>query len=157
MPGVERQNSPRGLAPDGGRIDGADGGDRWVLRAFDLYVRALAGAMPGRLALAVTLSILGALTEGLGLLTLVPLLQLIGIDVQQGSVGYVARSMAAAFGRLGLPLNLVSILLLYVGLIAADAGLRRWQTATYCTIQVGFTAYLRKRLHQVVTRASWVQ
>lgn len=113
--------------------------------------------MPGRLALAVTLSILGALTEGLALLTLVPLLQLIGIDIHQGSFGYVARAMAAAFGWLGLPLNLFSILVLYVGLIAGDAALRRWQKVTYCSLQVGFTAHLRKRLHPVVTRASWVQ
>ena len=157
MPGVERQHSPRDLAREGGRIDGADGRDRWALRAFDLYILTLAGAMPGRLVLALSLSILGALTEGLGLLTLVPLLQLIGIDVQQGSVGYVARAMTAAFGWLPLPLNLISVLVLYVGLIAVDAGLRRWQTVTYCSIQVGFTAYLRKRLHQVVTRASWVK
>jgi hypothetical protein len=44
--------------------------------------------------------------EGLGLLTLVPLSQLIGIDVQRGSVGYLARSMAAAFSWF-VPLNLI--------------------------------------------------
>ena len=113
--------------------------------------------MPRRLALAVVLSVLGALTEGLGLLTLVPLLSLVGIDVQQGSVGRVASSMAVGFHWLGIPLNLLSVLVLYVGLIAIDAGIRRWQTVTYCALQVGFTAYLRKRLHEVVTRASWVQ
>jgi hypothetical protein len=47
-----------GLAREGGSIDGADGKDRWVLRAFDRYIRTLAGAMPGRISLAVTLSIL---------------------------------------------------------------------------------------------------
>lgn len=125
-------------------------------RTFDLYIRTLASAMPRRLALAITLTVLGALTEGLGLLTLVPLLHLIGIDVQ-GNVGQVAGWLAAGFGWLGLPLNLVSVLLFYVGLIAGDAFLRRWQTVTYCSLQVGFTAYLRKRLHRVVTRASWVQ
>jgi ATP-binding cassette subfamily C protein len=124
---------------------------------LELYVRTLAGAMPGRLALAVALTVLGALTEGIGLLVLVPLLNLIGIDVQQGSVGRVAGAMAEAFGWLGLPLNLVSVLLLYVGLIAGDACVRRWQTVTYCSLQVGFTAYLRKRLYQVVTNAGWVQ
>lgn len=113
--------------------------------------------MPGRLVLATILGALGALTEGLGLLVLVPLLNLIGIDVQQGSVGRLAGSMVAAFGWLGLPLNLFSVLALYVGLIAVDAWLRRWQTVTYCSLQVGFTAYLRKRLHRAVTRAGWVQ
>jgi len=113
--------------------------------------------MPGRLALALILTALGALTEGIGLLVLVPLLHLIGLDVQHGSVGNVARSIAATFGYLGLPLNLISVLVLYVALIAGDGWLRRWQTVTYCTLQVGFTAYLRKRLHGSVTRASWIQ
>ena len=72
-------------------------------RMFELYIRTLAGVMPGQLALAVTLTVLGALTEGLGLLTLVPLLHLIGIDVQQGTVGQVAGWLAAGFGWLGLP------------------------------------------------------
>jgi ATP-binding cassette, subfamily C, bacterial len=113
--------------------------------------------MPGQVASAVALTGLGALTEGLGLLTLVPLLNLIGVDVQQGSVGKVAGWLAAGFGWFGVPLNLISVLVLYVGLIGGDAFVRRWQTVTYCALQVGFTAYLRKRLHQVVTRASWVQ
>jgi ATP-binding cassette subfamily C protein len=113
--------------------------------------------MRGRLLLAITLSALGALTEGIGLLVLVPLLQLIGVDVQQGSVGRVASSMTAALGWVGIPLNLISVLAIYVGLITCDALLRRWQTVTYCGLQVGFTAHLRKRLHQAVTRAAWVR
>jgi len=113
--------------------------------------------MPGQLPLALILTVLGALTEGIGLLVLVPVLHLIGIDVQQGSVGKVARSIATAFGALGIPLNLISVLILYVALIAGDGWLRRWQTVTYSTLQVGFTAYLRKRLHHAVTRASWIQ
>lgn len=127
------------------------------MRPFAAFVRTLAAAMPGRLALAVALTALGALTEGIALLILVPLLRVIGVDVQQGSVGQVANWMAAAFGRLGIPLNLLSVLVLYVALIGVDAWIRRWQTVTYCALQVGLTGYLRKRLHRVVTQASWVQ
>lgn len=126
-------------------------------RSFALYVRTLAGAMPRRLALAIILTALGALTEGLGFLVLVPLLQVIGIDVEQGSVGRVASTMVAVFRSLGLPLNLPAVLALCVGLIAADAWIRRWQTVTYCSLQVGFTAYLRRRIHRAVMRADWVR
>jgi ATP-binding cassette subfamily C protein len=133
--------------------DGAGGSARPIVP----YLRALARAMPGHLALAVVLTALGALTEGVGLLVLVPLLHLIGVDVEQGSVGQVARWVAAAFAWLGLPLNLTSVLVLYVALIAGDASLRRWQAVTYCALQVGSTAHLRTRLHRVVTRASWLQ
>jgi len=140
-----------------GVLKGSDRTQARGLRAFSLYVRSLAGTMPRALLLAVTLTVLGALTEGVALLILVPLLHSIGIDVQQGNVGNVARWVAAAFGWIGLPLNLISVLLLYVALIAGDGLVRRWQTVTYCSLQVGFTAHLRKRLHRVVTRASWVE
>jgi len=135
-------------APDG--IRSTSGG-------FALYVRTLAGAMPRQLALASALTVVGALTEGIGLLVLVPLLHLIGIDVQQGSVGRVTDWVTGLFDGLGLPLNLVSVLLIYVALIAIDAWVRRWQTVTYCALQVGLTAHLRKRLHRAVTHAGWVQ
>jgi hypothetical protein len=39
-------------------------------------------------------------------------------------------------------LTLFSVLVLYI-VIAGDAWIRRWQTVTYCTPQVGFTGYLR--------------
>jgi len=161
VPGVERPLSPRGLARDGGTsaraVARADHSTPIPARPLTLYVRTLADAMPGRLALAITLTALGALTEGIGLLILVPLLHLIGLDVQHGSVGQVATAMAAAFGWLGIPLSLISVLVLYVALIGADACIRRWQTVTYCALQVGLTGYLRKRLHRVVTHAGWVQ
>src|SRR5262249_42166814 len=114
------------------------------LRSLVPYIRTLAGAMQGWLTWALILTVLGALTEGVGLLVLVPLLHLIGVDVQHGTVGRVARLVAAAFVRLGLPLNLISVLAVYVALIAIDASVRRCQTVTYCSLQVGFTAYLRK-------------
>src|SRR5258705_12167210 len=110
-----------------------------VLRPFVVYIHSLAEAMPRGLASAIVLTALGALTEGVGLLALVPMLHLIGIDVGQGSVGHVARSAAAVFGWLGLPLNLIPVVALYVGLIASDASIRRWQTVAYCSLQVGFT------------------
>jgi ATP-binding cassette, subfamily C, bacterial len=113
--------------------------------------------MPRQFAVAMTLTALGTVTEGVGLLVLVPLLSLIGVDVLQGAVGRVAAWVAAAFGWLGLPLNLFSVLVVYVGLIAGDAWIRRWQTVTYCALQVGFTADLRKRLHRAITRAPWIQ
>lgn len=125
--------------------------------SLGVYVRTVAGAMPGTLMVALALTALGALTEGIGLLVLLPLLRLIGVDMPPGSAGRVADAIGALFGRLGLPIALVPVLLLYAGLIATDAVLRRWQTLTYCRLQVGLTAHLRKRLYGAVTRAPWVQ
>jgi len=161
VPGVTDQGALRGPADESGTTAAADAsaGDRHsaVAQPLELYIRTLARAMPRRLAVAVALTVLGAVTEGVGLLVLVPLLNLIGVDVQQGSVARIASWMAGAFNAVGLPLNLISVLACYVGLIAFDAALRRWQTVTYCSLQLGFAAYFRKRLHQAVMRAGWVQ
>jgi ATP-binding cassette subfamily C protein len=121
------------------------------------YIRTLVGAMPRKFAVAIALTALGTVTEGVGLLVLVPLLSLIGVDVLQGTVGRVAAWVARAFGWLGLPLNLFSVLVVFVALIAGDAWIRRWQTVTYCALQVGLIASLRKRLHRAITRAPWIQ
>jgi len=134
-----------------------DGASGQSLRHFVIYVRTLARAMPGRLALGITLTALGGLTEGIGVLILIPLLELVGVDVQQGRAGHVARWVGAVFGWLGIPLDLISVLPLYLVIIAADAALRLWQTVTYCSLQLGFTAYLRQRLHRAVSHASWVR
>jgi len=141
----------------GDRASDSDRGIRSTPQGFALYVRTVAAAMPRPLALALALTVVGALTEGVGLLVLLPLLHLIGVDVQQGNIGRVVDSITAVFARLGLPLNLVTVLLIYVGLIAADAWVRRRQVVTYCSLQVGLTAFLRKHLHRVVTHAGWVE
>ena len=106
------------LAIASGEDDGASG---QRLRHFAIYVRTLARAMPGRLALGITLTALGGLTEGIGLLILIPLLEVVGVDVQQGRAGHVARWVGAVFGWLGIPLDLISVLPLYLVIIAADA------------------------------------
>ena len=57
-----------------------------MARPFALYTRTLVGAMPRQFAVAMTLTALGTVTEGVGLLVLVPLLSLIGVDVLQGAL-----------------------------------------------------------------------
>jgi hypothetical protein len=54
--------------------------------------------MRGRLTLVTILAALGALTERVGLLVLVSLLQVVGIDVRQSAIGQVAQSVRDIFG-----------------------------------------------------------
>ena len=49
------------------------------------YASLLWGAMPSRVVLAITLMVALALTEGVGLLLLLPLLQLVGLNTEQGA------------------------------------------------------------------------
>ena len=130
---------------------------RWLWRPLPLFIRTLVEAMPGRLALALALTAVGGLAEGAAFLTLVPLLHLIGVDVQQGTVGAIAHWVEIALRHLGLPLNLLVILSVYVGFAVAQALIVRWQSVTNASLQAGVIEHLRIRLHRVVTQASWIQ
>ena len=116
------------------------------------------GPCPRRLALALVLTVLGALTEGIGLLVLIPLLHLIGVDVQQGACG-PRRPLGGRLHSAGSVsrLNLISVLVALRRLIAGDACAPPVADGDVLLAPGGVTAYLRKRLHRVVTRASWVQ
>jgi ATP-binding cassette subfamily C protein len=118
-------------------------------------LREVGGVRPGRALLALVLIVLGTLTEGIGLLVLVPLLQLAGVDLQHGVVGSAAHHVRATFRLLGLPLHLLSVLVLFVGLVVLHATVHRWHTVTTSALQVEFTAHLRKRVHRAVTGADW--
>lgn len=130
---------------------------RWLRRPLPLFIHTVVAAMPGRLALALALTAVSGLTEGAGFLTLVPLLHLIGVDVQQGTVGAIAHGVEITLRWLGLPLNLVAVLSVYVGFAVVQALVVRWQTVTNGSLQMGLVEYLRIRLHRAVTQASWIQ
>ena len=61
------------------------------------------------------------LAEGVGLLVLIPLLQLVGLDAQQGSLGTVMTTFRTLFGAVGLEPTLPTVLGLYVVIVAARA------------------------------------
>ena len=101
-------------------------------RPYLAAVRELAG---WRIALVLSVIVAGSLAEGAGLLLLVPLLQVAGIDVQQGTVAGVARLVARAFHAAHIPLTLPFALLIYVGVSAAQAFLQEAQTASNALVQ----------------------
>jgi ATP-binding cassette, subfamily C, bacterial len=129
----------------------------WLRRPLPVFVRTLVMAMPGRLALALVLTAVGGLTEAVGFLALIPLLHLIGVDVQQGAIGTIARWVEIALRWLRLPLTLPVILSVYVGFAVAQALVVRWQAVTNASLQIGFIEHLRIRLHRAVTQTSWIQ
>jgi ATP-binding cassette subfamily C protein len=111
----------------------------------------------GRLGLAALLTLGGAVAEGLGILTLVPLLGLIGVDDHAEGLGRAALAIQRGLSRLGVPITTASILGLYVGLMVTVAVLVRWQTRVNARVAAGLVSHLRTRLHRTLTRASWVR
>jgi ATP-binding cassette subfamily C protein len=124
--------------------------------AFLSYIKTLSKAMPQRVALALTLMILIALTEGIGILLLVPLLHLVGLDVDEGSLGEISGHISSAFAVLGVVPDLPQVLVFYVAVVGIRSLLSRWQTVTSIRIQQIFVADLRHQLYAAIATANWL-
>jgi ATP-binding cassette subfamily C protein len=95
------------------------------------------------------------LTEGMALLLLVPLLQLVGLEVGKGGVGRIAELLASVFATVGLRPTLATVLGLYVLIFSVQRLLARWQATLALTLQQEFVASLRQRLYRAIARTRW--
>ncbi len=120
------------------------------------YIKTLKDFGSRNISLALVLMVITSLTEGIGLLLLVPLLQLVGLDVQQGSLGQIADIIASAFIYLGIEPTLASVLLIFVLIISLNAYLMKLQTTQTAKIEYQFAASLRKGLFKYITGSDWL-
>lgn len=95
------------------------------------------------------------LTQGVGLLMLIPFLELIGLERIEGEGG-IAAHIGNIMGYLGLPLTMPPILCLYIGIVAAHAMVTWYREVLNTQIIYGFTQTLRDRLYQAICRAEWL-
>lgn len=120
------------------------------------YGTVLVTVMSWRIALTLGLMVCVSLTEGFGLLLLVPLLQLTGLDVQQSSLDGIAQLFSSAFMTIGMRPTLIAVLGLYVLIVSVHALLCRWQIILNFTLQHEFVALLRQRLYRAIAKANWL-
>jgi ATP-binding cassette, subfamily C, bacterial len=127
----------------------------WKKNIIWTYITDLTGLMPKKIVFALSLMVLVTLTEGIGLLLLVPLLQLVGLDVQQGALGQIADFIASIFTAMGIEPTLITVIIIYIAIIILNAFFYRLQTIKSFQIQYEFGAYWRKRLYRAVTNSNW--
>lgn len=120
------------------------------------YMADLVGVVSWRVALTLGLMVCLSLTEGFGLLLLVPLLQLVGLDVDRGSLGRIAQFFSSAFTAIGMRPTLIAVLGLYVLVTSMRTLLYRWQVILNFTLKHAFVASLRQRLYRSVAKANWL-
>lgn len=110
-----------------------------------------------RLVGAVALMVAFSLTEGFGILLLLPTLQAAGLNLAgQGQAGRYTRLISRAFGALGIHPSLAALLVIFVFLIAARAALGRFQSVAIYAVEQEFELDLRVRLYRAVANASWL-
>ena len=122
---------------------------------ISVYWRDLFEVMPRRVSLAIGLLVLVGFTEGVGLLLLIPLLQLIGLDLGAGPAGVIGDAIRSAVTGVGLTPTLGAVLALYVGVIVSNALLSRWANLMATSVAHEHAAGLRAILQAAITRADW--
>lgn len=118
-------------------------------------VASLADVAPGRTLIVLVSTLALSVSSGVGLLMLVPLLGVAGLDVGDGSIGLIAETVTGALQGLGMSLTVPSVLAVYVAVVIADAGLQRFQSLQSAALYHDYVVTLRRRLHGAITGVGW--
>jgi ATP-binding cassette subfamily C protein len=127
-----------------------------IISTLKKYITTLTELMGWKVALALGLMICLGLTEGVSLLMLIPLLQLVGLDVQQGSIARVAGFISSFFSAIGIRPTLISVLCVYILIVIIHSLLRRWETAVSLTLEHEFVVGLRQQLYKAIANTTWL-
>jgi ATP-binding cassette subfamily C protein len=120
------------------------------------YIKELLSFARLKAAAALILMIFLGLTQGIGLLMLLPLLHLIGLTGAQGPTSGFVAFIGDFCRNIGLPLTLPVILCAYIGIVSLHTITKRWETILNAEITHGFIRSLRDRLYTTLSQANWL-
>lgn len=120
------------------------------------YLSDFRNAEGNKVGLAIVLAVCLSLTQGIGLILLLPLLQLVGFAGAQGVSSSIAYYIGAAFAFVGVPLSLTTVLALYVVIMTLFYFLTRWQNNLSFAIQLDFATKLRQELYSAIVNTNWL-
>ncbi len=110
-----------------------------------------------RIALVGALTLALSLTEGVGLLMLVPMLGLVGVSLGDGATDALARRLESALRGLGVAPTLTGVLLVVIALVSARAAVQ-WLLATQeAALEARVVGRLRARLFAAVVQLPWAR
>jgi ATP-binding cassette, subfamily C, bacterial len=101
------------------------------------------------------LTVLLGLTEGVGLLMLIPLLHLIGF-YEGGKSDRASLLVRAFFDMTGLPLTLSTILCVYIVIVSAHTLASRYQEVLNARLSLGYTQFMQDRLYRAFAWVDWL-
>lgn len=127
--------------------------EQW--QALKAAVAAFFRFAPARLSLLFALMLVQRVTAGVGLLLIIPLLQLVGFDTGTGMTDEFAGMIGRAFTALGLDLTLPLILICYVVLVSLVAGLNYLQSVMSVAVQQGYVCRVRYELYDSLLHSRW--
>jgi ATP-binding cassette, subfamily C, bacterial len=129
----------------------------WANSTFGIYMRTLLDIVASwKVALALVLMFAISATQGAQLLLVVPLMQLVGLNVQVGSMSWLADLASSGFAAVGIRPTLTTVLGAFVLLSTTLALIRRYQTIYNFKLQEEFAASLRQRLYRAIANTDWL-
>jgi ATP-binding cassette subfamily C protein len=128
-----------------------------VKLALREYLATLYKATGWRLTLTIVLAALCSLTEGVGILLLIPTLQIAGLNLMgQGRMQSYAALIDEALRRMHLTPSLPVLLIIFLVLISARTILLKLETVVGSRVEQEIVVYLRERLHRAIVGADWL-
>ncbi len=121
-----------------------------------LFFFDLVQLQKGRGVLCLVLMLGISLSEGAGLVLLLPLLQIVGLNTGQGQPGALAELVNRGFALVGFTPSLISVLLVGLLITLARALLQRWQAGINFSFQHDFVLRLQKSLYRSMAHADWL-
>jgi len=119
------------------------------------FAAALGRFAGWRLVPALSVALALALTEGAGLVLLVPLLGTIGLVVGEGATSGMAAWTGRVFRAVGLTPSLVSVLAVFLAVSVLYATLYRWHLLLTPALEQQFVLALKERLYRAIVSARW--
>lgn len=123
---------------------------------FRTYVATLVNVASWRVAVALIMTLLISGLQGAQLLLLIPLMQLVGLQVQGGSIGWFNELVSSMFAVVGLRPTLVTVLVALLVFSSVVAMLNRWLVTYNYALQEEFAANLRRRLYRAIGNTNWL-
>jgi ATP-binding cassette, subfamily C, bacterial len=117
-------------------------------------LRELVRTSPRETAASVALLLVLTFTEGVGLLLLAPLLQLVGV-VEENPLPQPAGWLDSFMAVVGATPTLGSVLVLYVAIASIRVVLQRTQSRLSAAARENLTAAYRIRIYRVIANAEW--
>ncbi|MDF1827827.1 MAG: ABC transporter ATP-binding protein [Legionellaceae bacterium] len=125
------------------------------LRVLSCLLRDLFKFDARRSSMTLCLMFLKSVTSGVGLLLILPLLQLIGISLGAVASQGILTQFNAMLDHLHIPMTLVSVLAVYTVMISLIALLAYVEQVMGVVLQQSYTRYLRASLHRTLLMTPW--
>lgn len=110
---------------------------------------------PKRLCVIFVLMLAQSITSGIGLLFIVPLLQLVGFDTGISEHQAITQTANHLFDALSIKPTLTTVLISYILIVSGIATLRLFLTIMSSTVQQAYISHLRSKLYRQLLNARW--